>query len=76
MAIVPNGVIAMSVQLLNVPREWKQPKRRASCKHCGTALWTKDGSMPVDHDRPDGRACRAAAKSYVREHHTGAKFYR
>ena len=52
----------MNISMINVPVEWKVPQRRAMCKHCKTALWTKDGRMPKDHDRPDGRVCRKAGK--------------
>ena len=51
----------MTNTYLNIPPEWKAKQRRASCPHCGTTLWTRDGSMPADHDRPDGRTCRKAA---------------
>lgn len=30
---------------------------QAKCIHCGSSLWTADGAMPLDHDRPDGRVC-------------------
>lgn len=52
----------MTISMINVPAEWKVPQCRATCKYCKTAIWTKDGWMPKDHDRPDGRVCRKAAR--------------
>ena len=47
-----------------IPSEWKRPQRRASCRYCGSQQWTKDGNMPVDHDRPDGRRCQKFSLVY------------
>lgn len=41
---------------------------RASCPHCGVKTWSRDfvGFMR-DHDRPDGKVCRAAQADYPKK---------
>lgn len=51
------GANVMNVTITGVPREWKLPQKRAHCGLCKASQWTRDGRMPVDHDRPDGRVC-------------------
>jgi hypothetical protein len=46
-----------NITITGTPPEWKRHQRRAKCIHCGSELWTADGAMPLDHDRPDGRVC-------------------
>lgn len=41
------------------------PVRRWKCPHCSTEGWSKDGSLPVDHDRPDGRVCRKSVIAHT-----------
>lgn len=48
----------MNLTIIGVPREWKLPQRRAHCGICKASQWTRDGQMPKDHDRPDGRVCK------------------
>lgn len=34
---------------------------RNTCRHCGVKTWSTDyAAFMRDHDRPDGRVCRAA----------------
>lgn len=51
------------ITLINVPPEWKRRQRRAQCPHCKAEQWTSDGTMPLDHDRPDGRICHALRRA-------------
>lgn len=59
--------------------EHKERRKRWTCPCCKVEGWSRDGSVPADHDRADGRFCAAYANrftAYERNNIAASKAFR